>query len=173
MAESLHEEALKACYKLAHDALEAGDAPFGSVLLSSDGTIIKSDRNRTVTGEDGSGKPDATLHPEFTLARWAGLNLSPEERSKASVYTTGEHCPMCAAAHAYCGLGPIVYISSSEQYASWMKEAGVDAGNVAPLAINQVAPSISVTGPVSAWDEEVRKLHQRRWAAKKSGAGST
>lgn len=167
MAESLNEEALKACLKLAREAVEAGDAPFGSVLLSSDGTIIQSDRNRTVTGENGSGKPDATLHPEFTLARWAGLNLNPEERSRTSVYTTGEHCPMCSAAHAYCGLGPIVYITSSKQYASWMQDAGIDAGNVAPLAINEVAPSISVTGPVTGWDEEVKKLHLQRWAAKK------
>lgn len=166
MAESLNEEALNACLKLAREALEAGDSPFGSVLLASDGTIIQSDRNRTVTGDPGVGKPDATLHPEFTLARWAGLNLSPEERAKSSVYTTGEHCPMCSAAHAYCGLGPIVYITSSKQYVQWMKEAGIGAGEVAPLAIQEVSPRVSVTGPVAVWDEEVRKLHLQRWAKK-------
>jgi len=166
MAESLNQAALKACVKLAREAMEDGDAPFGSVLLSSDGTILQSDRNRTVTGS-GDGKPDATLHPEFTLARWAGLNLSAEERSKASVYTTGEHCPMCSAAHAYCGLGPIVYISSSKQYGEWMKQAGVDAGKVRPLAIEEVVTGVSVTGPVEGWDEEVKKLHLQRWAARK------
>src|SRR5699024_11904289 len=38
---------------------------------------------------------DHTQHPEFAIARWAANNLTPEERAKATVYTSGEHCPMC------------------------------------------------------------------------------
>ncbi|KAF6808589.1 cytidine deoxycytidylate deaminase [Colletotrichum sojae] len=156
---------LKRCVALAAEALEAGDDPFGSVLVSSTGAILHEDRNRTKTGSPGDGRPDATLHPEFTLARWAQLNLSDAERAGASVYTSGEHCPMCAAAHAWVGLGPIVYVSSSEQYASWLREFGVDkGGRVAPLAISQVAPKTPVTGPIAGLDEEVKELHRRRHA---------
>lgn len=160
---------LKRCIELAREALEAGDAPFGSVLVDPSGTILQEDRNRTITGEKGDNKADGTLHPEFVLARWAQLNMSAEERAKATVYTSGEHCSMCSSAHAIVGLGPIVYISSTEQYGQWMKEAGIPAGPVAPLAINQVAPGIKVEGPIGGLDMQVKALHMRRWEKKCSG----
>src|SRR5690606_15202516 len=96
---------LRRCVELATEALEAGDEPFGSVLVSVDGAVLAEDRNRV-----GSG--DATRHPEFALARWAAANLRLDERVAATVYASGEHCPMCAAAHAWVGLGRIVYVAS-------------------------------------------------------------
>ncbi len=50
--------------------------------------------------------------------------MTPEERSKTTVYTSGEHCPMCAAAHGWVGLGRIIYASSSEQLVQWVSEMG-------------------------------------------------
>ncbi|KAK4074321.1 hypothetical protein Trihar35433_3795 [Trichoderma harzianum] len=157
------EEALKLCVSLARESLEAGDSPFGSVLVDADGNILHKDRNRIVTGEAGNFQADATLHPELTLARWAQLNLTPEARASAVVYTSGEHCAMCAAAHAYVGLGRIVYVTSTAQYQSWMEEAGVEKGPVAALPINAVAPNIQVEGPIPGLDLEVKALHQKRW----------
>ncbi|KAF9871257.1 cytidine deoxycytidylate deaminase [Colletotrichum karsti] len=157
---------LRRCVELAREALDAGDDPFGSVLVGADGAVIREDRNRTKTGDGTAGRPDATLHPEFTLARWAQLNLTDEERAGASVYTSGEHCPMCAAAHAWVGLGAIVYVSSTEQYASWLEEFGVRPGRkVAPLPIRQVAPNVPVRGPIAGLAEEVKELHRKRHAA--------
>src|SRR5699024_9910450 len=99
---------LERCIALAQEALEAGDEPFGSVLVDFKGSILQEDRNRIAGG-------DATMHPEFELARWAANNMSPEARAQATVYTSGEHCPMCAAAHAWVGVGRIVYIRSEER----------------------------------------------------------
>ncbi len=99
---------LRRCVELATEALDAGDEPFGSVLVAGDGTVLAEDRNRVADG-------DRTRHPEFELARWSAAHLTPGERAKATVYTSGEHCPMCAAAHAWVGLGRIVYIVSSVQ----------------------------------------------------------
>ncbi|KAK1969278.1 cytidine deaminase-like protein [Colletotrichum sublineola] len=153
---------LRRCVELAKEALDAGDDPFGSVLVGADGNIIREDRNRVNTGESGDGRRDGTLHPEFTLARWAQLNLSAEERAKASVYTSGEHCPMCAAAHAWVGLGPIIFVSSSAQFSAWLKEFGIQReAKVKPLPINEVAPNIPVRGPVPGLDEEVKALHRQ------------
>src|SRR5690625_7476639 len=109
---------LKRCVELAKEALDAGDEPFGSVLVSADGKILFEDRNRVAGG-------DQTRHPEFEIARWAAANLSPEDRKKATVYTSGEHCPMCAAAHAWVGLGRIVYVSSSKQLTKRSEERRV------------------------------------------------
>jgi tRNA(Arg) A34 adenosine deaminase TadA len=41
---------LRRCVELATQALEAGDEPFGSVLVAADGTVLAEDRNRVATG---------------------------------------------------------------------------------------------------------------------------
>ena len=68
---------------------------------------------------------------------------------------------MCAAAHAWVGLGRIVYASSSEQLTAWTEEWGVPAGPVLPLSINAVAPDIDVTGPDPDLSDELRRLQAR------------
>jgi len=146
---------LKRCVELAKQALHAGDEPLGSLLLGSDGTVLKEDRNRVAGG-------DNTQHPEFALARWAAANLTPEQRAQATVYTSGEHCPMCSAAHAWVGLGRIVYASSSTQLRGWLQEWGLPLPPVATLPIQQVAPEIPVAGPVPELAEQVRELMQAR-----------
>jgi tRNA(Arg) A34 adenosine deaminase TadA len=147
---------LRRCVELAAEAVEAGDYPFGSVLVAADGTILAEDRNREVT------MGDATRHPEFELARWAATNMTAPDRATATVYTSGEHCPMCAAAHASVGLGRIVYATSTEQAAVWLAELGMSAtGPVLPLAIPHVAPGIPVAGPAPELAEQVRDLHRR------------
>ena len=148
-------EYLRRCVELARQALEAGDAPFGSVLVNASGELLKEDRNRTVT------ESNVSLHPEFTLAIWAQKNLSPQDRKTASVYTSGEHCPMCSTVHANVGLGKIVYASSSKQLGQWRKELGIEEGPVKPLPITQVAPGLEVEGPVDLADE-IRELHRLR-----------
>jgi tRNA(Arg) A34 adenosine deaminase TadA len=150
---------LRRCVELAAEALAAGDKPFGSVLAAADGTALAEDRNRDVTAGD------RTRHPEFELARWAAAHLSPEERAAATVYTSGEHCPMCSAAHGWAGLGRIVYATSSAQLSEWLAELGVPPSPVRPLPITEVVPGIPVAGPVPELVEEVRALHRRRHGA--------
>lgn len=139
--------------ELAREALDAGDEPFGSVLASPNGTILFEGRNRVKDG-------DHTQHPEFEIARWSAQNLSEQERKEATVYTSGEHCPMCAAAHGWVGLGRIVYATSSEQLSSWQKEWNLPAGPVNPLPINAVVPTAQVEGPVPSFVDEVRELQR-------------
>ncbi|KPQ24358.1 MAG: Cytosine/adenosine deaminase [Halomonas sp. HL-48] len=142
---------------LAEEALDAGDEPFGSVLVSGDGEVLAEDRNRIAGG-------DSTQHPEFALARWAAQHMTPEARARATVYTSGEHCPMCAAAHGWVGLGRIVYASSSEQLSRWLADLGVAPPPVATLPIQHIVPGLPVAGPVAGWDDKVHALHQRRHA---------
>ncbi|MCE4264274.1 nucleoside deaminase [Rhodococcus sp. ACPA4] len=144
---------LRRCVELAREALDEGDEPFGSVLAAADGTFLAEDRNRIAGG-------DSTRHPEFELARWAAQYLTTEERSTATVFTSGEHCPMCSAAHAWVGLGRIVYVCSSAQLSEWLTEWGVASGPVRSLPINEVAPNLPVEGPVPELVDEVRELHR-------------
>jgi len=145
---------MRRCVQLATEAVDAGDYPFGSVLVAADGRVLAEERNR----ENSTGDP--TRHPEFELARWAATNMTAGERAAATVFTSGEHCPMCSAAHAWVGLGRIVYVSSSEQLTAWLTEIGVPASPVRALSISQVAPGIPVEGPVPGLDEQVKDLHR-------------
>lgn len=151
---------LRRCVDLAREALDAGDEPFGSLIVSADGEVLFEDRNRVAGG-------DHTRHPEFEIARWAAAHLSPQERADATVYTSGEHCPMCSAAHAWVGLGRIVYATSSAQLSQWREEWGLGPGPVAALPIRTVAPGIPVDGPADDLVDEVRQL-QRRLAERAS-----
>jgi tRNA(Arg) A34 adenosine deaminase TadA len=146
---------LRRCVELATEALEAGDWPFGSVLVGADGAVLAEDRNREVS------LGDPTRHPEFELARWAATHLTPEARAAATVFTSGEHCPMCAAAHGWVGLGRIVYVSSAEQTASWNSEFGAAPSSVRPVPITDLVPGLVVHGPVPGLADRVRDLHRR------------
>lgn len=154
---------LRRCVQLATEALEAGDEPFGSVLVAGNGEVLAEDRNRVAGG-------DRTRHPEFELARWAAANMTPDERAKATVFTSGEHCPMCAAAHGWVGLGRIAYATSSRQLVSWLTELGVSAAPVRPLPIQEIVPGVKVEGPVPELADQVRALHRRFHAQLKDPA---
>jgi tRNA(Arg) A34 adenosine deaminase TadA len=146
---------LRRCIALAAQALDAGDEPFGSVLVDAEGVARHEDRNRV-------GGGDETRHPELELARWAANHLTADERAAATVYTSGEHCPMCSAAHAWVGLGRIVYVASSAQLSVWRTEFGLSTPSpVAPLGITDVAPAVPVEGPVAALESEIKELHRR------------
>lgn len=145
---------LRRCVDLATEAVDAGDHPFGSVLVSCDGEVPFEDRNRV-------GNGDATRHPEFAIARWAAEHLAPDARAKATVYTSGEHCAMCAAAHGLVGLGRIVYATSTVQLVAWRQELGRPPLGIAPLRITEVVPGVEVDGPVAAFADTVRALHAR------------
>lgn len=148
---------LRRCVELAAMALEKGDEPFGSVLVSAEGEVLFEDHNHVASG-------DHTQHPEFAIARWAANHMTPEDRSKATVYTSGEHCPMCAAAHGWVGLGRIVYASSSAQLAQWLNELGVRPSRVRNLPIQEVIRDTLVEGPVPELAEQVRELHRQFYA---------
>ncbi|KAI0162261.1 cytidine/deoxycytidylate deaminase [Xylariaceae sp. FL1272] len=159
---------LRRTIALASESLSQGDAPFGSVLVSSSGDKLAEDRNRIKTLNDG------TKHPEFELARWAASNIpSAAERKTTTMYTSGEHCPMCSAAHAWVGLGRIVYVASAKQLENWQRgfrengESKREVGEetVLSLPINSVAPGIEVVGPVPELEREIFELH-RAYAAK-------
>ena len=148
---------LRRCVELAREALADGDEPFGSVLVDADGEVLFEDRNRVKDG-------DETRHPEFEIAKWAASNLTVPERAAATVYTSGEHCPMCSAAHGWVRLGRIVYAVSSAQLGEWLSEWDVPGAPVAPLPVTSVVPGAKIDGPVPELEAEMRELHRRRFA---------
>ncbi|CAL8476273.1 deaminase [Caballeronia sp. S22] len=131
------------------------------MLVARDGRVLFEDRNRVRGG-------DQTRHPEFEIAKWAAQNVPEAERKHAVVYTSGEHCPMCAAAHAWVGLGRIVYAASTEQFTRWRAELGAKPGRVRALAIQEVIEDTVVDGPVDEFAERIKALHVAHY--RKAGA---
>jgi tRNA(Arg) A34 adenosine deaminase TadA len=148
---------LRTCVDLAREALADGDEPFGSVLVDAAGGVRFVGRNRVKDG-------DETRHPEFEIARWSAAHLTAAERAASTVYTSGEHCPMCSAAHGWMGLGRIVYAVSSSTLSAWLADWGVAPGAVLPLPINAVAPGVPVDGPAPELEDEMKALHRARFA---------
>ncbi|HLS31695.1 MAG TPA: nucleoside deaminase [Flavobacteriaceae bacterium] len=131
---------LKRCLKLAEKAYKAGDKPFGSILVNTDGEIIAEARNRV-------NEINVLSHPEYELAKWAVENLSWEERKETRMYTSGEHCPMCSGAHAWAELGDLIYLSSGKQLRLWLSEVGAEDSPIQLIPAEKIINNITVKGP--------------------------
>src|SRR5215218_2245419 len=120
------ERHLRRAIELAVAAREAGDMPFGSLLVGPTGEVLAEDRNTVLT------ERDVTAHPELKLARWAGRELDRDVAAATTMYTSCQPCPMCTGAIARSGLGRVVYALSGEQLAE-MRAAAVAAPDDAPV----------------------------------------
>jgi tRNA(Arg) A34 adenosine deaminase TadA len=160
MNETDHKHLLRSV-ELAEAALASGNDPFGSLLVSASGEVLFEEHNWESTG-------DATRHPEIDIAKWAATHMSAADRAAATVYTSGEHCPMCAAAHAWVGLGRIVYAVSSAQLNDWRTAMGAAPSPVSVLPISAIAPGLPVDGPDPALAERMHELHRRSYLRSRS-----
>lgn len=152
------EKYLRRCLELAAESVEAGDEAFGSVLVNAAGEIIAEARNRV-------NEKTILAHPEIDLAYWAAENLSEEERAKTTMYTTGEHCPMCSAAHGWVGIGTLVYLSSAQQLGEWQKEHHLPDAPIHFLPVEEIIKNVEVRGPAEGeLLKEIKKLHVKNWS---------
>lgn len=144
---------LKHILLLAEKVLEAGDEPFGSILVNRNNEVIATARNRV-------NELDKLAHPEIELACWAAKNLSESDRRNTTMCTSGEHCPMCSSAHGWVGLGEIVYLSSAEQLGKWSKEIDAKPAPINFLPVQEIIKNCSVRGPVEGeLLHKIKKLH--------------
>ena len=147
-------EHLHRCVELARKALATGNPPFGSLLLSADGKVLAEDYNQIQGG-------DRTHHPEMSMARWATAHLAPIEQARTTVYTSGEHCAMCAAAHGWVGLGRIVYATSAAQLAGWLTAWEGPRSRVRDPSIRQILSVVDADGPAPGLADEIHELHRQ------------
>jgi len=99
-----HEAFLRRSFDVARKSREAGDHPFGSVLVGPDGEIVREQGN----GYSSEGG-DMTAHAERLLATWASKNKSTGFLAGCTLYTSAEPCAMCAGAIYWAGIGRVVY----------------------------------------------------------------
>ena len=83
------------------------------------------------------------------------------------MYTTGEHCPMCSAAHGWVGIGTLVYLSSAKQLGEWQREFNLPAAPIRFLPVEDIIKNVEVRGPAEGeLLHEIKKLHELKWTKK-------
>lgn len=146
---------LSLCIDLAEEAFKAGDSPFGSILVDNGGNILAQARNRI-------NELNALAHPEYELAEWALNNLTKKQRKESTMYTSGEHCPMCAGANGMAEIGTVVYAASGQQLTEWLQELDASPPLVNLIPIENVVKQIIVRGPAKGnLLERIKNLHIR------------
>ncbi|MYU26317.1 nucleoside deaminase [Streptomyces sp. SID8352] len=80
-----------------------GNRPFGAVLVAADGSVLAEGRNTVRT------TGDITAHAESHALRAAGTARGPAAVRGATLYASGEPCPMCATALYLAGVERVVY----------------------------------------------------------------
>ncbi|ETN95284.1 Cytidine and deoxycytidylate deaminase zinc-binding region [Zhouia amylolytica] len=155
-----HQKYLLRCVELAKKALEAGDKPFGSILVNKEGTILAEARNRV-------NEIHSLSHPEFELAQWALENLTPIERKQSILYTSGEHCPMCAGANGWAGIGKIVYASSAAQLSIWLKGLQINDLPLNLIPIQEIIKDVEIVGPFESFYHQIKTLHFQYYSRQK------
>ncbi len=96
---------LRHAYALAAKARARGDRPFAAVIVAEDGTILA--EGLSTQGVGGGG---TLAHSEMTACQAVIAQAIPRARlRRATIYSSGEPCAMCAAAIFYTGVGRVVY----------------------------------------------------------------
>lgn len=148
---------LRRAIELARLARQHGNHPFGSLLVGAGGEVLAEHENVVVTSQDETG------HPELTLVRWASRHLAPEARAAATVYTSCEHCPMCAAATYWAGIGRIVFALGAAQFREMLPAGApylaLDARDLFARGNRHVV----VSGPCPELEAEARAVHAGFW----------
>jgi tRNA(adenine34) deaminase len=115
-----------------------GDFPFGAVIVR-DGRIASKGRNLGKTANDPTAHGEMVAIRRFVKARPAS------ELEGATLYTTGEPCPMCMSAIVWCGVGRVVFAASIDELATKLGQIMLSSRTVA-----EAAPfaSVAITGGV-------------------------
>lgn len=97
------ERMMRRCIELARESLDAGDYPFGAVIVDRGGETISEGRNREVT------EHDLTWHAEMDAIRRATRSQQSNSLAGLTLYTNGQPCLMCSAAIRRAGISRVVF----------------------------------------------------------------
>ena len=136
---------------LAREAREAGNHPFGSLLVL-DGAVVLTARNTVHTDRD------PTAHAETNLVAEAIRRLSPDEIARSVLYTSCEPCAMCAGKMYWAGIRTMVYALPAAELA---RLAGGSFLVPCRDLFTRAKDRVAVIGPVLV--DEARVVHEGYW----------
>jgi tRNA(adenine34) deaminase len=94
------ETLMRAALDQAREALEAGDHPYGAVLVTAAGTMVERNRVMSTT--------DPTAHSEVMAIRSAAKAWGLASTAGSLLITSYEPCPMCLGAILEAGVAELV-----------------------------------------------------------------
>ena len=156
-----HEEYLKRAIEVSREAREAGNTPFGALLVDAEGEIVLEQPNIEITERRCTG------HAETTLADRASQTFDKDTLWGCTLYTTAEPCCMCSGAIYWANIGRVVYAMTEERL---LALTGSDEQNPTfSLPCREVfahgQKAIEVIGPFPALEEEAAEVHKGYWKA--------
>jgi tRNA(adenine34) deaminase len=129
---------------LSEQARKRGNMPFGAVLVAPDGKILARGENAIVS------ERDITSHAEINALRAASKTCTPQQIAAATMYASGEPCPMCSGAMIRVGLRRLVFGIRATVATPYLPgAAGAMVGSVDCRKVFAIAPTpVEVRGPV-------------------------
>ncbi|MFF0814948.1 nucleoside deaminase [Rhodococcus sp. NPDC003318] len=131
---------LRRALALAVETGDAGNRPFGAVIVDATGVVVSEGANSVAT----SG--DVTEHAELDAVTTACAEGNTERLVGAVVYASGEPCPMCAAALVWSGVGRVVFASAAAEFGELLADGPRFALRCADVIASADA-GIEVSGP--------------------------
>lgn len=148
---------LRRAIELAASAREAGNHPFGALIVDAAGTTVIEAENTVVTRRDITG------HAELNVVRAASIELGDAALRGATLYTSTEPCAMCAGAVYWSGIDRVVYALGSDTLAALVEDLPEDS--TLRLACREVfargGRRVEVTGPHLV--EQASAVHAGFW----------
>lgn len=143
---------LRRTIELADETGDAGNRPFGAVAVGSDGHVISEGANSVAT----SG--DVTEHAELDAITTACAEGRTEQLVGATMYASGEPCPMCSAAMVLAGIRRVVFAASSDDFGRILPD-GPRFGLRCSDVVESTDVEIEVSGP-HLGDEALAPFHR-------------
>lgn len=103
-------EWMREALQCAQKAAAAGEVPVGACIVSSDGELLSSAFNLTITNSD------PTAHAEILAIRAAAAAMLNYRLAGAVVYSTLEPCAMCAGALVNARVARLVFGTHDERF---------------------------------------------------------
>jgi tRNA(adenine34) deaminase len=122
------------------------DLPFGAIIVKG-GEVLARGLNL------GKRMQDPTAHGEMVAIHRCLEAHGPEALRDATIYTSGEPCPMCMGAILWCRIARVVYAASIPQLSTKLGQIMVSS---AEIAAKTPFTKVEITGGVLA--EEALKL---------------
>jgi len=148
---------LLAAIKLAQQARDNGNHPFGALLVDADGKVVVESENTVVTERDCTG------HAETNVMRVASERFDPEFPRGCTLYTSTEPCAMCAGAIFWGNVRRVVFALREKDLRDIASQNPANAILAIPCReiFGRGDHEVEVSGPHV--QEQARAVHEGFW----------
>ena len=135
--------------QLAIDQAKEADFPFGAVIVEGKRVLA--------LGQNSSKRnADPTAHAEMVAIRAFLSGHEPEDLKRATLYASGEPCPMCMGAIIWCGIRRLVYAASIAELAAKIGQINITSQQMAdatPFADMEIAGGLLSGNAMQLFDK--------------------